>query len=132
MNEQPELKIEDCARLELAPGDVIVYRHPKAVDRFAAAKIKDELGKGFPDHRILVLDDGAELSAIRPTDPEEDNAWRLSTLQFLLRRVDEAMVEEGVAGSVRRRITNRLFYGEPTTDTICRVDDQRLAPDRSL
>lgn len=80
MNEQTEIKIEDCARLELAPGDVIVYRHPKRLTDRDVSNVRMRLREGFPDNLILVLDDGAELAAVRPRGSDSALADRLEAL----------------------------------------------------
>ena len=61
-----EIKISDLSRLELAPGDVLIYRHPLRISQDSVAAIRSNLSKAFPGHRIGILDDGGELAVVRP------------------------------------------------------------------
>jgi len=76
-----EIKIADLSRVELAPGDVLVYRHPLRITQASADAIKKNLAEAFPAHRIGVVDEGAELVVLRPIpDPNTALADRLDAL----------------------------------------------------
>jgi hypothetical protein len=133
MSDEIEIKLPDLARVALEPGDKILVRYPKRITQAAAEAISANLNKIFPDHAVMILDDGLDLAVIRPTDPREDQAWRLDSLQFLMRTADEAMRKEGVIGDLRNRVMTRLIYGEPTTEDRIALDpDEQLAQGRSL
>lgn len=134
MTEEIEIKLPDLSRVALEPGDKLLVRHPKRISQAAAEAITANLKREFPDHMVMFMDDGLELAVVRPTDPNADHSWRLSSLQFLLSKADEAMVKEGIGGTIRGRVVNRLIYGEPTTEDrlIDHDADEQLAPGGSL
>lgn len=63
-----ELKLADLSRLDLRPGDVLVFRHEKRISQASVRYIKDECAKAIPGHRVMVLDDGLELAVLRPVE----------------------------------------------------------------
>lgn len=68
--EHVEIKLSDLSRIDLQPGDVLVYRHPKRIDRASAERIRAEIKKAFPGRRCCVIDEGAELAVLRPVDAQ--------------------------------------------------------------
>lgn len=51
--------------LNLGPADAIVFEHPLALPAVAREKIAEKIEKMFPGRVVLVLDEGAKLSAVR-------------------------------------------------------------------
>lgn len=63
-----EITLFNLSRVDLKPGDVMVYRHPKQVDAASIASIKKQLADVFPGHQVCVVDGGAELAVLRPVE----------------------------------------------------------------
>lgn len=61
-----ELRQGTLHALELKPGDVVVYLHPKPLAEVHTARLESMLAMAFPGHRCMVLDDGASLTVARP------------------------------------------------------------------
>jgi hypothetical protein len=123
MTDEIEIKISDLSRVELAPGDVVIYRHPLRISEAAAAAIRNNLSKAFPGHRIGILEDGAELAVVRPI-PTTDPA--------LADRLD-AIVEELTADTANKGVAALraiLLLRNEAEDL--RSSATTVAPDRSL
>ena len=75
-------------------------------------------------------------------DPEQRKAYaldpaahmRIETIRQTLDAVERAMVDEGVAEEVRRRVINRVVWGEPEgyVDVHAQMDRQRRAMAESV
>lgn len=57
---------------ELKPGDVVVLRYDEVLTQDAVDRIAERLREIFPDHKVMVLDRGARLEAVRPSNPEQE------------------------------------------------------------
>lgn len=59
----PTLHTATVFRLER--GDVLVFRHPLALTPATTRTITDQLERHFPGHKCIVLEEGADLEAVR-------------------------------------------------------------------
>jgi hypothetical protein len=60
----PARPLAALGRLELRPGDTVVVSTPLACQEDLVALLRDEASGLFPDHRVLLLTQGATISAI--------------------------------------------------------------------
>lgn len=51
-------------KLELKPGDTIVLKFKDHLPQYAAARIDDVMAQKFPGHKILILDNGADINIV--------------------------------------------------------------------
>lgn len=118
-----EIKISDLSRVELAPGDVLIFRYPLRISQDSAAAIRKNLSIAFPGHRIGILDDGGELAVVRPI-PTADAALadRLDAI------VDELAADTKNKGAAALRAI--LLLRNEAEDL--RSPAATVAPDRSL
>lgn len=56
-------RFEGYERIDWKPGDKIVYTLPEGKRITQEIRIKDQLQAEFPDCRVIVLEDGATLTA---------------------------------------------------------------------
>lgn len=66
--EYVKIELPDLSRVELAPGDILIYQSPAMIGQAAAEAIKARLGKVLSGHCVLVLEDGAKLAVLRPVE----------------------------------------------------------------
>lgn len=66
MSDQIEIKLPDLSRVALEPGEVLLVRTARRIDQITAHLIREAVKRHFPDHDVVVLGDGMELSVIRP------------------------------------------------------------------
>jgi hypothetical protein len=59
-----EIKIDDLQRVRLKPGDVLVVRWEGAIPPSEQERVRDFLGRIFPDNEVLILTHGARLVVI--------------------------------------------------------------------
>ena len=64
----------DLTVLTLQPGDIILLRSPHRVSQFMCETLTARCKKEFPGHKVLVLEDGLELSILRPADTQAETA----------------------------------------------------------
>lgn len=69
-----EIKLPDLSRVALAPGDVLLVRCDRVIDRYDAHSIEQLLRNYFPGNEIAVLGPGLELAIVQPTDRERVEA----------------------------------------------------------
>ena len=59
-----ERQIKDIQRVKLEPGDVLVVRYEGPMSVEMASRIRNKLGRVFPDNDVLVFDRNPTLSVI--------------------------------------------------------------------
>lgn len=66
------VRLSDLSRLDVQPGDVLVYRHSGPIPQHVVEVIKGKLREFVPDERVklMVIDDRAEIAVISPTATE--------------------------------------------------------------
>ena len=64
MNENEINWIEDLKKVSLKPGDVLVFKTTRKLSLQHLESIKHACSYIFPDHKILILEPGMELSVI--------------------------------------------------------------------
>lgn len=62
--------IESALRLELRPGDVLVFRSHELIRPEFRVYLQKQLKGLFPDHRVLVIDGPIEVMILSEHDPE--------------------------------------------------------------
>ena len=62
--------VAEIERLALRPGDAIVYKHPRRLDRHDYDYVSEQLKTAFPDRKILILEDGADLAVLRAEEEQ--------------------------------------------------------------
>jgi len=69
MSDQEQLiPLKDMARLDLKPGDILAIRVPRIFCDEQRAAMKQALESQMPGRKVIVLDGGMDIAAIR--DPE--------------------------------------------------------------
>lgn len=62
---QPEIRyLGDVQRLALKPGDVVVLKTPRLINREQARCLQERAELELPGHKILVLFDGIEIGIL--------------------------------------------------------------------
>jgi hypothetical protein len=56
--------IEDLKKVSLKPGDVLVFKTTQNLSKHQIASIKHACSYIFPDHKIIILEPGMELSVV--------------------------------------------------------------------
>jgi hypothetical protein len=64
MDNDPDgsIALQDLARLVIHSGDVVVLRSSRRLSQAGADRLHRRLAEAFPDHQVLVLDEGHELA----------------------------------------------------------------------
>ena len=57
--------------LRLEPGDVLVVSHPMALPLKAGENLLKSVKAEFPDHRCILLEEGAKFQVVRPSKATE-------------------------------------------------------------
>lgn len=60
--------------LEVKPGDVIVFNHPKVISEQAIAFIRRCAEELFPNNKCIILEEGMRIGIARMTDDNADNS----------------------------------------------------------
>ena len=66
--EHLEIAVSDLARIDLQPGDLLLFRHEKRISDASVRHIKDQCAELLPGHRVMVIDGGLELAVLRPVE----------------------------------------------------------------
>jgi len=71
VKERPEVTAEwEVAKLDLRPGDVIVFRVARNLTAEEADRIKTRCLLEFPENKCLVLAPGVDIEIVRPEGRE--------------------------------------------------------------
>lgn len=71
MNTEAEgLKIVgEISSLRLEPGDVLIFRTPDVLSDAQCRRLDESLRRVFPEHKVLLLEDGASIEVARKAQP---------------------------------------------------------------
>lgn len=58
------IRIDHLKRVELKPGDVLLFRAPGPMSDAAMSQVRELLGQIFAGHKVLVLESDNELGVI--------------------------------------------------------------------
>lgn len=60
-----DLELKEVDILRLQPGDMLVIRAPMRLSDYAKKRIGEAIRKEFPEHKVLVLEEGLSLEVLR-------------------------------------------------------------------
>jgi hypothetical protein len=69
-----KLRLDEATVLRLEPGDIIVYKAQRAMTQHMLEHARETLAATFPGYRVLVLDEGSDLSVARSGGEAEGQA----------------------------------------------------------
>lgn len=98
---EPEPKVIGIIRtLDLKPSDVILLQYDKIMNEEFYEHLRVLMRAEFPEHKILILEDGMKLALIR--DFKEESEQRLNSKGKPMRRLDkdEIQLKPGLEGWV--------------------------------
>jgi len=61
----PDVELPEVRILRLQEGDVLLFQAPHRLSDDEAATMAERIEATFPDHRALVVENGAELTVAR-------------------------------------------------------------------
>lgn len=61
-----EIVLRHLQVVRIQPGDTLVLRFPGTLSLMYVQRIGEQFRTAFPDHRTVVITEGAELGVIRP------------------------------------------------------------------